>query len=92
MINKVLASQLNQLNSIAEKNNIPVIVISGIYDDLEKKDSVKMLGGEILKMRSKCIIELKKHQTLRQAIMKKPIEKEFLFKIEEKGINEITPR
>ena len=92
MINKVLASQLNCLNNIAEKNNIPVIVITGIYDDLEKKDSVKMLGGEILKMRSNCIIELKKYKTMRKALMIKPSKKEFLFKIEEKGISEVILR
>jgi len=93
MINRVLSSQLNCLKNIAIKNNIPIIIVNQIYDDLKIKDNVKMIGGEILKMRSNCIIELKNYKNIKKAIMKKPDNnKEILFKIEEKGISEFTPR
>lgn len=93
MINKVLASQLNCLKEIAMKNDIPVIITNQIYDDLKTKDNVKMIGGQILKIRSNCIMELKNYKAFKKVIMKKPAnEKELLFKIEEKGISEFIPR
>lgn len=93
MINKVLASQLNCLKEIAMKNDIPIIITNQIYDDLKTKDNVKMIGGQILKIRSNCIMELKNYKAFKKVIMKKPAnEKELLFKIEEKGISEFIPR
>ena len=89
LINRVLMSQLNKLKEIAVENEIPIVITNSVYDDMEIKDNVKMLGGEILKRRSDYIIELKKHGKLRKAIMKKPKIKEIIFEIEEKGI---TPR
>jgi RecA/RadA recombinase len=92
MINRVLAMQLNILEDIAEKNNIPILITAEIYDDMQQKGNVKILGGEIIKRRSKLLIELKKYKTYRKALLKKPLSPdEFLFKIEKKGITNVTP-
>ncbi len=91
MISRVLASQLNILNEISKKNKIPVVITSEVYDDLSKKGSVKVIGGEILKRRTECLIELKKYNTIKKAVMHKPSLKEIIYKIEEKGITEIIP-
>ncbi len=85
-MNRVLASQMNSLIRIAKTNNIPIIITSLIYDDLNAKDKIKMLGGEIIKRRSFCIIELQNFKNIKKAIMKKPKEKELLFKINQEGI------
>jgi len=55
----------------------------------EKEKNVKMVGGDLLKYWSKCIIELKRDGSKRKAIIRKHRsmpEKEFSFIITEKGI------
>jgi len=86
LINRVLAFQMNSLIRVAKKNNMPIVITSLIYDDLNSKNKIKMLGGEIIKRRSNCIIELQNYNNLKKAIMKKPKEKEILFRITQEGI------
>ena len=84
---------MRSLLEIARKHNIPVIATTQVYADMENKDEVKLVGGNIVKNISKCIIELKKSGQNRIAIIKKhrSIEegKEIMFKIVDEGIIEV---
>ncbi|MEM2956337.1 MAG: DNA repair and recombination protein RadB [Candidatus Pacearchaeota archaeon] len=64
----------------------------GIDINEEKSKNVKMVGGDLLKYWSKCIIELKRDGNKRKAILKKHRslpEKEFSFQITAKGIEKV---
>ena len=94
-INRSLAWQLKVLSEISRKKNIPIIVTNQVYSDFvrnpetdEKK--VHMVGGDLLKYWSKCIIELKREKDRRRAILRKHRslpEKELIFYITDKGIS-----
>lgn len=99
-INRALARQLRILAEIARKKYIPVLVTNQVYseflsrEELEsgKEKSVSMVGGDLLKYWSKCIIELQNLPGKKKAILRKHRslpEKEFLFKITNKGIKKI---
>ena len=79
------------MNEIARKHNIPVILTNQVYSDFDTPDSVKMVGGDILRYSSKSLIELLKFKTKRKAVVRKhrslPENKEVLFEIVEKGFN-----
>lgn len=90
-LNKVLGLQLSFLSEIARKHHIPVLLTNQVYADFENKNRVNMVGGNILKYSSKCLIELQKlHKNRRRAIIRKhrsiPEDKQFVFEIKEKGI------
>jgi len=91
--NRELGVQLASLIQIARKLDIPVILTNQIYSDFEDKDNVKLVGGDILKYASKCLVELKKTRNGRKAIIRKhrslPDGKEFEFRIIDQGIEEI---
>jgi DNA repair protein RadB len=90
-VNRELGKQLAYLKEIASKKFIPVLITNQVYADFEVKDKVNMVGGDLLKYGSKCLIELqitpsgnrkaiiKKHRSIRE-------EKEITFKIVEGGI------
>ena len=94
-VNRALGRQLRILTEISRKKNIPILVTNQVYSDfvkegmpLEKK--VHMVGGDILKYWSKCLIELQKEDKKRKAILRKHRslpEKEMSFLITEKGIS-----
>ena len=95
-VNRKLANQLRTLNEIARKQNIPVVVTNQVYasftqnsEDREAERKVSMVGGDLLKYWSKCLIELKTHYGKRKLILKKhrslPI-KELAFEIINSGI------
>jgi len=90
-VNKALGLQLSSLVCIARKKDIPSVLTSQVYADFDNPGSVKLLGGDILKYTSKCLIELKKGKNSRLAIIKKhrSIEenKELEFKIKKEGIS-----
>ena len=76
---------------IARKRNIPSILTNHVYADFSSPNNVKIVGGDILKYSSKCLIELKKLSgNNRLAIIKKhrsiPENKEIKFEIKNKGI------
>ena len=93
-----LARQMRILNEIARKKNIPVIITDQVYSEfLSKEDfeagkpkQVAMVGGDILKYWSKCIIELRSLGDGRKvAILRKHRslpEKAIMFRITDKGI------
>ncbi len=91
MINRALVRQLRILNEIARKKNIPVLITNQVYSDFNNREKVNMVGGDILKYWSKCLIELQRVGAgKRKAILKKHRsmpEKEFSFIINDKGIN-----
>lgn len=94
-INFELTKQLSILSSIARKKNIPILVTNQVYSDFEKKDNIKMVGGDILKYWSKCIIRLDKYENgIRKATLVKhrslPESTNFYFEIENKGIKEVS--
>jgi DNA repair protein RadB len=89
-INSSLGKQLNFLSEIARKKKIPVIVTSQVYSEFDKKDSVKMVGGDIVKYRGKCLIELQHEGNEHRAILRKhrsmPEGRAVLFEIRERGV------
>lgn len=91
-VNKELGLQISYLNEIARKKNIPVLITNQVYTDFQD-NKIKMVGGDLLKYGSKCLIELKKfHKGIRAAVIKKhrSIEEDKIvyFKIVGNGIEE----
>ena len=96
-LNWKMAEQMRTLAEISRKQNIPVIVTNQVYSGflsdeeirqgVEKKTSI--VGGDLLKYWSKCIIELKNEGKKRKAILLKHRslpETEFSFEIKNEGI------
>ena len=67
--NKELGLQISYLSEIARKKNIPVLLTNQVYADFEAKNKVKMVGGDLLKYGSKCLIELKKENSKRKLVL-----------------------
>lgn len=90
-VNRELGKQLSYLSEIARKRQIPVLVTNQVYSDFENKDKIKIVGGDLLKYGSKCLIELQiTPSSNRRAILRKhrsiAEEKKILFKIVETGV------
>lgn len=90
-VNRELGRQIAYLTEIARKKSVPVLITNQVYADFDDKDKVNIVGGDILKYGSKCLIELQiTPDNNRRLILKKhrsiPPEKELLFKIVEGGI------
>lgn len=94
-VNRKLANQLRILNELSRKQNIPVIVTNQVYSNFVKNDSEKkerefsMVGGDLLKYWSKCIIEVQNFRGRRALKLRKHRslpEKEFEFEIDNLGI------
>jgi len=90
-----MAKQLMFLNGIARKKNIPVVVTNQVYSNFEKNFDYKtekktnMVGGDLLKYWSKCLIELQNNFGRRKLILRKHRsirEKEMGFEIINLGI------
>jgi DNA repair protein RadB len=93
-VNKELGQQLGFLNEIVRKKNIPVVIANQVYADFENKNQVKIVGGDLLKYGSKCMIELQNgHSGVRKVILRKHRsiagEKEIMFRIINKGIEKV---
>ncbi len=56
--NSSLARQIASLVEISRSKSIPVLMTNQVYADFSEKDKVKMVGGDLLKYGSKCLIEL----------------------------------
>jgi DNA repair protein RadB len=92
-INRELGSQISYLSEIARKQKIPVLITNQVYSSFDEKDEVKLVGGDILRYGSKCLIEIKKGKNnIRLATIRKhrslPEGKEFMFEIVQDGIKE----
>jgi len=96
-VNSELAKQMRLLAEIARKRNIPVLVTNQTYGEYLTEEEFRngkerrnlMVGGDILKYWSKCIIELENNRGRRRAVLRKHRslpEKELNFDIIDKGI------
>jgi DNA repair protein RadB len=96
-INRELAKQMRILAEISRNMGISVIATNQVYADFlsreeqeaGKKAGVRMVGGDILKYWSKCIIELQTAGRRKKAILRKHRslpEKVLNFEVTNKGI------
>ena len=96
-INREVAKQMRVLAEIARKKKIPVIITNQVYAGFVSEDEwkkgirgeVNIVGGDLFKYWSKCIIELQNHSGRRKAILLKHRslpEKEMSFVIKDKGV------
>ncbi len=93
-INRELGIQIGYLTEIARKRKIPILVTNQVYTAFESREKVNMVGGDLLKYGSKCLIELQAgHTGKRKAILRKHRsiagEKEVWFRIVHSGIGTI---
>ena len=96
-INREVAKQMRALAEISRKQNIPVIITNQVYSEFVSDEEFKnqterktnIVGGDLFKYWSKCIIELKNLNGKRKAVLLKHRsmpEKEFGFIIRNEGI------
>jgi|APSaa5957512576_1039674.scaffolds.fasta_scaffold60719_2 DNA repair protein RadB len=96
-VNTHLAEQMKALHEIARKKEIPVLITGQVYNDFlseedwlaGKQANTNVVGGDILKYWSKCIIELQNNNSKKHAIIQKhrslPVKK-LNFEIVNEGI------
>ena len=93
-VNSTLARQISYLTGVARRRKIPVLITNQVYADFENKCNVKMVGGDLLKYGSKCLIELEKLSTCNGLVLKKhcslPEGLNLKFKIVEKGLEKVS--
>ncbi|MDP4039060.1 MAG: DNA repair and recombination protein RadB [Candidatus Pacearchaeota archaeon] len=85
-VNSELTKQMRLLAEVSRKNNLPVIVTNQIYN---WENESKMVGGDILKYWSKCLIELINDKNRRVVFLRKHRsipEKSMSFQIYDGGI------
>ena len=96
-VNSDLVKQMKFLYEIARKREIPVLITAQVYNEFlseedwlaGKEAGVNIVGGDILKYYSKCIIELQNKNGKKKAIIRKHRslpEKELNFEIVNEGI------
>lgn len=90
-VNRELGKQISYLTEIARNKKIPVLITNQVYSDFDDRDKINIVGGDILKYGSKCLIELQiTPNSNRRIILRKhrsiPGEKEITFKVVEGGI------
>jgi len=88
-VNSELGRQLSFLSEIARKKKIPALITNQVYADFENK-GIRIVGGDLLKYSSKCMIELQiTDYGNRKAVLQKHRslpKKELVFKIVSGGI------
>ncbi len=96
-INREVGKQMRVLAEIAGKKKIPVLITNQVYSEFLSEEELKkgvekttnIVGGDLFKYWSKCIIELKNENGKRKAILLKHRslpEKEIYFIIKNEGI------
>ncbi|MBI2662758.1 DNA repair and recombination protein RadB [Candidatus Woesearchaeota archaeon] len=89
-VNMALGRQIAYLVEVARKKKIPVLITNQVYADFDNRDKVKMVGGDLLKYGSKCLIELVKFGNCRGLVLRKHRSmaegQELKFKIVQNGI------
>jgi DNA repair and recombination protein RadB len=95
-VNRDVARQMRMLVEISRKQNIPVLITNQVYsnflsfEDIQKgiEKSTNIVGGDLFKYWSKCIIELKSGRTRKAILLKhRSLEnKELNFEIRNEGI------
>ena len=70
-----------------------MLITNQVYTDFDHRDEVKMVGGDLLKYGSKCLLELKRNDEGREIILRKhrslPEGKRAKFRIVQKGMEEM---
>ena len=93
-VNSALGRQIAYLVEIARRKKIPVLITNQVYADFDHRDEVKMVGGDLLKYGSKCLLEIKRTEEHREMILRKHRSladgKRVKFRIVEKGIEPIS--
>ncbi len=96
-LNREIAKQMRNLAEICRKQQIPILITNQVYMNFLSEEDWKkgveretnIVGGDLFKYWSKCIIELKNEKGRRKAILLKhrslPL-KEINFEIRDKGI------
>lgn len=89
-VNSALGRQIGYLVEISRRYKIPVLITNQVYADFDNRSQVHMVGGDLLKYGSKCILELQKLNSGRTVTLKKhrslPESKEVCFKITATGV------
>jgi len=96
-VNREVANQMRILAEISRKQNIPILITNQVYgcflseEDWKKgiEREINIVGGDLFKYWSKCIIELKNNSGKRKAVLLKHRslpEKELPFEIKNEGI------
>lgn len=96
-VNREVAKQMRILSEIARKKNIPIIITNQVYggfvceEDFKKgiKGEINIVGGDLFKYWSKCILELKYERGKRRCVLLKHRSlspRELNFDIRNKGI------
>jgi DNA repair protein RadB len=96
-LNTDLVQQVRSLYEIARKKEIPILITGQVYNEFlneedwlsGKEAGVNVVGGDILKYWSKCIIELQSKNSKKKATIRKHRslpEKELNFEICNEGI------
>ncbi len=96
-VNREVAKQMRILAEISRKQNIPIIITNQVYGSFLSEEDWKkgveremnIVGGDLFKYWSKCIIELKNEKGRKKAVLLKHRslpQKEMIFEIKNKGI------
>ena len=96
-VNREVAKQMRALAEVARKQHIPIIITNQVYmgflseEDWKKgvQRETNLVGGDLFKYWSKCIIELKNERGRKKAILLKHRslpQKEMSFEIRDKGV------
>jgi len=96
-INREVAKQMRVLAEISRKQKIPIIITNQVYGSFQseeewrsgKEREMNIVGGDLFKYWSKCIIELKNNSGRRRAVLLKHrnlATKEMNFEIKNAGI------
>jgi len=96
-VNREIANQMRDLAEIARSQNIPILITNQVYKEFlseedwksGKKAGTSLVGGDLFKYWSKCIIELKLEGNKRKAVLLKHRslpQKELAFEIKNKGV------
>ena len=93
-VNSSLGKQIAFLVEIARSRKIPVLITNQVYADFDNRDKVKMVGGDLLKYGSKCLIEVQNFHNCRGLVLRKHRSlaegRELKFRIVGKGIEEVV--
>jgi len=95
-VNRDVARQMRTLVEISRKKNIPVLITNQVYGSFLSFEDIKngvekemnIVGGDLFKYWSKCIIELKGGRTRKAVLLKHRSldKKDFPFEIRNEGL------
>jgi len=93
--NRELSRQISYLTEITRKKGTPILITNQVYSNFDEKDKVNMVGGDILKYWSKCLVELQiTPNRKRRAVLRKhrslPEGKQVLFEIKNSGLLSVS--